>query len=72
MNKTVINTSKSHNSNIPNIKAQQLIQIMVNITDRILKFKPMAIKPIMTNYTYFIVIIFNRVNSFTLINSVLI
>ena len=58
---------KSFNSNInnnANIKTQHR-QVMTTITDRILKFKPMIKKPIVTNHSFFIVITFSKTNSFT-------
>ena len=43
---------------------------MTNITDRMLKFKPMIKEPIVTNHTFFFAaVIFSRINSFAYINS---
>ena len=88
-NATIINTFKSNNSNIPNIKTQdnQIIttitksnnsnipniktqdhQIITTITVGILKLKPMNKKPIVGNYTFFTVITFSNINSFTYAN----
>ena len=47
-NTTTINTFKSDNRNIIKIKAQTC-EIMTNIINRILKFKPMIKKPIVTD-----------------------
>ena len=63
-NAAIINAFNSDNSIIANIKAQHY-QVMATITNRMLKFKPMIKKPIMADNTFFTVITFSRINSFT-------
>ena len=45
---------------------------MTTITYIILKVESMIKKPIMTNHTFFAVVTFSKINSFTYINSILI
>ena len=64
MNYLAINNSfKSDNSTIANIKTQYY-QIMTTILSRILKFKPVIKKPIVTNHTFFIATSFSNIPSF--------
>ena len=70
-NKTIVNTFNSYNSNISKTKAQYQ-QIMTTITNGILKFEPMIKIPMMTNHTFFTVITFSYINSFTEINYIVI
>ena len=58
---TIISTFNSDNSNIAKIKTQ----IMTTITKGILEFKPMTETPIQTNYTFFTVFAFVKINSFS-------
>ena len=51
-NTTMINNFNSENGNIAYIKSQNC-QIMANITNIILKFKPTIKRPIMGNHTFF-------------------
>ena len=66
---TIINLFNSDNSNIVHVKIHYH-QIMMTVTDRILKFETMTKKSIVTDNTFFTVITFSRLNSFTLINSI--
>ena len=65
----IINSFNSDNSNIANVKKQHR-QIMTVITDRIFRFEPMIENLIVSNYTFFTVNAFIRINSFTEINSI--
>ena len=58
----IMNIFNSDNSNIA----------YSNIANRILKFKPMIKKPIMTNHTFFAVVTFSKISSFADINSIVI
>ena len=62
-NTMIINIFNSDCRNINNIKTQHH-QIMSNITDRILKIKPMIKKPIEKRYAFFTGIAFSRINFF--------
>ena len=62
-NTTVINTFNSDNDSIANTTKQHR-QIMTTGTKRILKFKPMAKKPLVTDNIFFTVITFSNINSF--------
>ena len=55
-NAIITNTFYSNNSNIAKIKTA--------VTNRILKFIPMIEKPIVTNYTFFTVSTFSKINYF--------
>ena len=65
----VINIFKSDNSSITKTKTQNY-HVMKTMIYRILKFQPMIEKPMVTNYTFFTVITFNNINSFTWVNSI--
>ena len=66
-NTTIINTFHSDISNIAYIKTQNR-QIMATIACRILKFKSVIKKPLVTNPTFFTSITLSRINSFAYIN----
>ena len=59
-----MNTFNSDNSNIANIKIQHQ-EIMTTITNRILKIKPVIKISIVTNHTFFAIITFSYISSFT-------
>ena len=61
---TKINIFNGDNSNITKMKTQHR-QIMTTITIRTLKYKPMSKIPTLSNPTFFTIIGFNKVNSFT-------
>ena len=63
-NATIINTFNSDNSSIAKIKTQHR-QIMTAIANGNLKFEPMITKQIVADNTFFTVITFSRINSFT-------
>ena len=63
-NGTMINAFSRGNTNTADFKTHYQ-QIMATITDRVFKFKPMTKRPIVTNYTFFNVFTFNKINSFT-------
>ena len=60
----IINAFNSDNIIITNIKTQ-LHQTMKGITNGILKFRPVFKIPVATNYTFFTIITFHKINSFT-------
>ena len=68
---TLINTCNSDNRNITRIKTRHR-QIMATITNRILRFERMIKVQTVVDNTFFTVITFIRINSFTYINSVVI
>ena len=57
--------------NITNIKTQHF-QIVITITNRILKFKLMIKEPLVASHTFFFIITFRKINSFTLFNCIVI
>ena len=61
-NTTIINTFYRDNSNITKIKTQHR-QIMASIINRIVKFKPMIKRAIVTNYTFYTAYILLRLIS---------
>ena len=63
-NTTIINTFNSDNNIMAKIKTQHC-QLMTTIANRILKFKPMIKIVIVTNYTFFTVFTFSKINSST-------
>ena len=63
-NATIINTFNSDNINMPKIKIQHR-QIMTTITNRILKFEPILKIPIVACKTFYTVITFSNIDSFT-------
>ena len=67
-NTAIITTFNSDNINIVNIKKQHCRIIRI-IRIRILKFKSMIKKTIVADNTFFTVITFSRINSFTGISS---
>ena len=70
-NTTIINTFNCDNSSIANIETQHR-QIITTIAKRILKYKPMIKKPLVTDNTFFTVSIFSKINPFTQISSIVI
>ena len=58
MNTTIMNMFNTDNSNITYIKTQHRL-IMTTIGYRILKFEPMVKKPVVTNYIYFLMLLFS-------------
>ena len=60
----MINTFNSDNSNTTKIKTQHR-QILTTTTNVISKFKSMIEISIVAKYTFFTVITFSRINSFT-------
>ena len=63
-NTAIMNSFNSDNSNIACAKTQHG-QVMITFTNRTLKFKPVFKKPIAADNTFFTVITFNSINSFT-------
>ena len=70
INTTIINILNSDNSHIAKINTQYR-QIMMITTNKIWKFKAMNKILIVTNYTFFAVFAFNKVNSSTKIGFVI-
>ena len=70
INTTIINILNSDNSHIAKINTQYR-QIMTITTNKIWKFKAMNKIPIVTNYTFFAVFAFNKVNSSTKIGFII-
>ena len=65
MNNTIIiNTFNSDNSSMTNIKAKHQ-HITATITNRFLELKPVIKKLAVTNFTFFMVFIFSKINYFT-------
>ena len=70
INTTIINILNSDNSHIAQINTQYR-QIMTITTNKIWKFKAMNKISIVTNYTFFAVFAFNKVNSSTKIGFII-
>ena len=69
INNTIINTLNCDDNNITRISTEHF-EIMTNITNRILKFKPTIKKPIVEIYTFFTIITFSKFNSFACTTSI--